>query len=165
MDSGFIPSILRSWSHQGAYADKLTADLTPEQVFQTPPGFVVMNHPAWVLCHLTVYAPMLGVMLEGGTPDDPLEHRYGRKSTPVLDPSQYPAWDEIRAAYLEEHDALVPMLTDASAKVLEAPPTIERFRTRWPRLADAVVHLMNHHESIHLGQLSAWRRVCGLPPV
>jgi uncharacterized damage-inducible protein DinB len=34
-----------------------------------------------------------------------------------------------------------------------------------PTLGDILGHLMTTHPSLHLGQLSTWRRVIGLPPV
>lgn len=160
-----VPSVLRCWSHQGEYADRLTADLTREQVFRAPPGGAVMNHPAWVLCHLGVYMPVLIELLGGGTPPDPLEHRYGRQSRPTLDPGDYPAWPEVRASYLAAHTRAGEALRAAPAGILDRPIAIPRWAPRWPRLGDAVVHLMVDHESVHLGQLSAWRRVMGLPSV
>ena len=165
MTADFRSSLLRAWAHQRDYTERLVADLTPEIVFREPPGGEVMNHPAWLLCHLSVYSPVLVEMLTGGSPEDPIEHRYGRKSAPTLTQGAYPAWDDIGAQYFAVHDLVGPAFNGATAELLEAPPTIERFRARWPHLQDVVVHLMVHHESVHLGQLSAWRRVCGLPPV
>jgi len=165
MTADFLSSLLRAWSHQREYAERLTADLTPDLVFRVPPGGALMNNPAWVLCHLSVYSPVLVGMLTGGSPEDPLEHRYGRKSAPTLSPADYPGWSALRGHYLDSHELVVPALRGAPPEVLEAPPTIERFRSRWPRLRDVVVHLMVHHESVHLGQISAWRRVCALPSV
>jgi uncharacterized damage-inducible protein DinB len=42
---------------------------------------------------------------------------------------------------------------------------LERWKQRFPLIADAVVHLMIDHESTHLGQVSAWRRAGGRPSV
>ncbi len=165
MTSGAWRSILCAWQRQREYADRLTHDLTPEQVFTAPPGGAVMNHPAWILCHLSVYSPVLVEMLAGGTPEDPLTHRYGKQSAPTLDLGDYPGWDQLRRDYFAGHDALAAALEAPRASVLESPPSIERFRGRWPRLSDVVVHLMLHHESVHLGQLSAWRRMCAFPSV
>ncbi len=165
MAADFRSSLLRAWTHQRAYTDRLTGDLTPEHVFQTPPGGVVMNHPAWVLCHLTAYAPVLAAMLRGEAPQDPLDHPFGKRSTPTLDPGAYPEWEQVREDYLSSHDLVPGALENARADTLNAPPSIARFRDRWSALSGVVVHLMIHHESVHLGQLSAWRRVCGLPSV
>ena len=38
-------------------------------------------------------------------------------------------------------------------------------RDFWPTLGDGLVWMIASHENIHLGQLSAWRRVQGLPSV
>ncbi len=162
--ANLVEIVLGRWAHQGEYAERLTADLTSERVFTEPPGGVVMNHPAWVLCHLSVYMPVLTDLLAGGTAADPLEHRYGRQSKPSLDPEQYPVWREVRETYLAQHRGLGGLLESAS-DALDRPVPIPRWAQRWPRLGDAVVHLMVHHESVHLGQVSAWRRVCGLQSV
>jgi len=165
MSADFTQPLIAAWASQRDYADRLTSDLSPELVFQTPPGGAVMNHPAWVLCHLTAYAPILGAMLRGESPDDPLDHPYGKQSTPTLDQGAYPAWETVRADYLSTHDLVPGALEFARSDTLNAPPSIVRFRDRWSALSGVVVHLMIHHECVHLGQLSAWRRACGLASV
>ncbi|MEY4102879.1 MAG: hypothetical protein RL461_81, partial [Planctomycetota bacterium] len=36
------------------------------------------------------------------------------------------------------------------------------FKERFPVLGQAVLFLCNNHQMMHLGQISAWRRVMGL---
>ena len=45
------------------------------------------------------------------------------------------------------------------------PTPIEEFRGFLPTLADSFVFVMAAHENMHLGQLSAWRRVQGMERV
>ncbi len=41
----------------------------------------------------------------------------------------------------------------------------ERFRKLMPTLGDGMTFLLTGHFWMHLGQLSAWRRACGMPPL
>jgi hypothetical protein len=82
-------AILITWKRNGAYAQRLVADLTPEQWTAQPIAGRALNHPAWVLSHLNVYAPICTAMLRGRSFSDPLDHRYGQKSEVALDPREY----------------------------------------------------------------------------
>jgi hypothetical protein len=50
---------------------------------------------------------------------------------------------------------------------MSEPHTLElRFlKGPLPTVGDLLAHLMTTHEAAHLGQLSAWRRLLGLPGV
>lgn len=157
--------VLQSFKEMGGYAERLVADLSPEEMTAQPVAGVTMNHPAWVLSHLSAYPPVLTTMLRGETPDDPINHRYGRNSSPVGDAGEYPPKDALMAHYLTVRHGLAEAFTQATIDVLGVPPLIERFRPRWPSLWHACVALMTHHEATHLGQLSAWRRAGGRPAV
>ncbi|MEO0630202.1 MAG: hypothetical protein AAFY46_05680, partial [Planctomycetota bacterium] len=45
---------------------------------------------------------------------------------------------------------------------LAAPTPVERYRQRFPTVMCAVDFLITSHQMLHLGQLSAWRRIKGL---
>lgn len=156
-----IGAVLRAWAHQRDYAQRLVADLSEEEMVSQPAPGVVMNHPAWIIAHLSVYAGVLAAMLRGEAFEDPIGHRYGRESRPVSDVNEYPRKEALLQEYFRGHDAAARALEGASREVLEGPPPLKRWEARWPRVADAAVHLMIAHESGHLGQLSAWRRAGG----
>ena len=158
-------AVLRSWAHQRDYAQRLVADLGDDDMVSQPVARVVMNHPAWVLSHLTLYSGIVSALVRGQPFDDPLTHRYGRESRPVSDVREYPPKEALLAEYLRTHDAVAGALSGLSPAALERGTPLERWRTRWPRVADAVIHLMLDHEAGHLGQVSAWRRAGARPSV
>jgi hypothetical protein len=53
----------------------------------------------------------------------------------------------------------------ASPEQLAQPPTNPRAKEAFPTLQELVAFLLSGHVGVHLGQLSAWRRMIGLPPL
>lgn len=153
------------WPLNGAYGDQLTADLTTEQMVAQPrvAGELAVNHPAWVLSHLSAYHPVIVELLTGGTPEDPLHHRYGMKSHPVPDAAEYLPVDELRTQFLEGHANVEAALEAATPEAFEAPMPVERWASKFPQVGMMLPYLLIRHEALHLGQVSAWRRIQGLP--
>lgn len=161
----FASAILITWRRNRDYAARLVGDLTAAQMLAQPVPGITMNHPAWILSHLTGYAP-IGACLASRRPfADPLEHRYGQKSKVSNDPAEYPARDALIAEYIRSHDECQSALEAADDAVFLEPNPLERWRAVHPRVGDMLVTLLVKHESGHLGQLSAWRRAMGLPGV
>lgn len=165
MTGQLVSLLLRSWSQQRDYAARLLADLSGDDMIAQPIAGVTMNHPAWIVGHLSAYPPALTAMLRGKTPTDPKDHPCGRGSKPINDRSGYPPWQEHMDLYFRLHDELDVALREVDISVLDGPIRIERWRERFPTIAHACVYLMTTHEATHLGQLSAWRRACGRPAV
>jgi DinB superfamily len=160
-----IAGILRSWQYQRDYAVKLVADLSDGDMVSQPVAGVVMNHPAWVYGHCGIYPPVLAAMLEGKPFEDPIKHRYGRDSRPTGNRADYPSKEVIVGEFLAGHDRLAEVLGKADAAVMARPIPLERWKQRFPTIADAVAHLMLEHEAGHLGQVSAGRGAGGRPAV
>ncbi|TVQ59764.1 MAG: DinB family protein [Phycisphaerales bacterium] len=158
-------AILISWRRNGAYALRLVGDLTHAQMTAQPVPGVTMNHPAWVLSHLNVYAPIARALCEAAPFDDPADHPFGVKSTVVNDPGAYPDRRALIEEYRVLHDAAQAALERTDEAALAATNPLARWREMHPTVGDMLVTLMVKHESTHLGQLSAWRRAMGLPPV
>jgi len=165
MPDALIVGILRSWSYQRDYAAKLVADLSDADMITQPIPGVVMNHPAWVYGHCGIYPPVLAAMLEGKSFEDPIKHKYGRDSRPTGNRADYPSKADIVGSFLAGHDHLAVVLGRVDPVVLARPIPLERWKQRFPTIADAIAHLMLEHEAGHLGQVSAWRRAGGRPPV
>lgn len=157
--------LLKSWSQQRDYAERLVADLSEADMVSQPVPGVVMNHPAWVLGHLSAYPPVLTTMLSRLKPEDPKDHPFGKESRPQGDVSVYGSKASIVGEYLRVHDELAATLERVDAAVLHDPIGVDRWRERFPTVQDASFYLMTSHESTHLGQLSAWRRAGGRPSV
>lgn len=146
---------------------KLVADLSDDQLCVQPAPKT--NHPAWVLGHLLlVDHSFLNTI--SGTPvpawlDDAWKATYGGKSEPVADKSKYKPkqfYIERLAAVREHIYARLKQLTPTD---LDQPHPDPARRERMPTVGHAIVFYGTWHEAYHSGQLSAWRRVLGLPPV
>jgi len=126
----------------------------------------IMNHPAWVIGHLTVTCQQLGgvIGLPRWLPDDWAE-RFGTGSLPVADASLY-----------ETKDSALAMLGDAEMRIIQAVDVLndsrldepfpdESYVLVFPTIRHALTQVLVGHTANHIGQLSVWRRAMGLPPM
>lgn len=161
----FAEAILVTWRRNRAYGQRLLEDLDDAAMVAQPVPGVTMNHAAWCFSHLNVYAPIAASMLRGAPFEDPLDHPFGQKSAPINDPSAYKPAKALLAEYLHLHDDAEGALVAATDAVLARQNPLERWRGLHPTIGAQIVTLMAKHESMHLGQVSAWRRALGLPRV
>lgn len=130
-------------------------------------GPVVSNHPAWICGHLSLYpgraAGMLGLGNGFAVPDS-WEDLFGPKSECVddVDGSRYPNMSELVDAMRRHQRAVADALLNVDDAALAAPTPVERYQQRFPTVMCAVDFLITSHQMLHLGQLSAWRRIEGL---
>lgn len=147
-----------------SYAERLLADIDDARLADVPaPG---MNHPAWIAGHLAL-ANDLGVSLLGG--DVTLETSrmalFGPGSTPTADRDRYPSKDVLLADLRRTHVRVLALVPGVPDSVWKSPNPTRFFPETFPTVGDLATHLMTSHGSLHLGQLSAWRRHQGLPGV
>ncbi len=148
------------------YSQKLVADVPEEQMCAQPVPGRVMNHAAFVLGHLAWAAGDVAFGLLGLPPTCPegWKELFGQGATPSSDRSRYPSKAVLLQKLEEAHARLADFVTKATPETL-AQPAPERARARFPTVGAMLVGLMTAHEASHNGQLSAWRRAMGLPPV
>jgi len=158
-----VDAVLLSWDKNLGYAKKLVADVPADRMVYQPAAN--MNHPAWVLCHLNAYHDVIVSLVRGQRFDDPKDHRFGMKSKPVADLNQYPSRADLIDAFARGHGLVAAALQSAGPDVWTRATELERWKPVLPTVGQALVYLMILHESTHLGQLSAWRRVQGMPGV
>ncbi|TVQ33849.1 MAG: DinB family protein [Phycisphaeraceae bacterium] len=152
------------------YGERLLTDIRPDQFARTPNG-VQTNHPAWVFGHLSVYPdafilPLIG-RPELAAPDESLHPLFGHDSQCRDDPNGeiYPSMKEITARYLSRTDAALTALAEVDdAALLAATPESNPLRERLPTVGSVVNFMLGPHSMMHLGQVSAWRRMMGLGP-
>lgn len=146
------------------YARRLIADLSAEQMVAQPA--LGMNHAAWVLGHLAWTCDFTGELL--GVPPilgPAWAARFDYTSHPSENPADYPDKAELLEALERGHARVATAVAQTKPEQLAAPLPLEGFRDRYPTVGDLLLHLLTTHEATHLGQLSAWRRSLGQPPV
>lgn len=156
--------VLHSFAYCLDYLREQVADVSESDMAAQPNG--IMNHPAWLIGHLTVTCQLLGgvIGLSPWLPDDWTE-RYGTGSHPVADAGLY-----------ETKRNALAMLTDAEVRIteavrglddarLDAPFPDESYREVFPSVGHALTQVLVGHTANHIGQLSVWRRAMGLPPM
>jgi hypothetical protein len=144
---------------------KLVADLTDDQMTLQPAPKT--NHPAWVLGHLLLSEGTCLTLLGGTAPALEVNWKeiYGSGSTPVADKSRYKS----KKFYLDHLAALraqiIERLKTIRPEDLAKPHPDPARRERFPTVGHTIFMYGTWHEGYHAGQLSAWRRVQGLPAV
>jgi hypothetical protein len=124
-----------------------------------------MNHPAWIYSHLAIYGPVTAGVMRGDTIEDPKNAPHGLGTTPQPDPGAYLPMSELVETFVAGYKQGAAAYLEATDDVLAAPSNVERWRERFPTAQAIAVHLLVKHFATHLGQLSAWRRAMGMPPV
>lgn len=156
--------IVHAYAFNLSFAQKLVADVPDEQMAVQPhPG---MNHAAFVLGHLSSSADF-GTTLLGQQRqlDKTWQSLFSPPAKPTTDRSAYPSKQVLLDTLAAQHDRLSELFKAATDAQLAAQMPYEKVRQRFPTIGDMFVFLLTGHESMHLGQVSAWRRAQGLPPV
>jgi hypothetical protein len=159
-----LDEVLRSYGMTLDYLRRLVADLDDRQMALQPGGAV--NHPAWVLGHLIYSCQAIGG--EVGLPawlEEDWARCFGAGSAPTADPAAYPSKAELLHALADGQRRLADRLAAVGEAGLAAPLPDERYRETFPTVGHAVLHILVAHAAVHVGQVSVWRRVAGLPPV
>lgn len=162
-----IDGLINGFQKNKQYGERLLSDLSNEQMTLEPEGQreLPVNHPAWTFCHLNIYLPVIEGVIKGETFEDTKEHRFGMQSQPEADASLYPSRDEILKVWSEGHDSVCQLLANSTDAIFEQPIVLERWAAIMPNAGIALPYLMLNHENMHLGQVSTWRRVLGLPRI
>ncbi len=148
------------------YARQLTADIDDARWAEQPaPG---MNHPAWIIGHLAIctdYAAMM-LGLEKTCPES-WHKQFGPGSTLTTNRADYPSKAELMNALAAGHERISAAAPNADPKRMAKPHPVKIafLKSRIDTTGELLAHLMTTHPASHLGQLSAWRRLQGLPGV
>lgn len=165
--SVIFEAIALGWKNNLDYGQRLVSDLSEEQMIlqPAPEGKAPANHPAWVLAHLNTYVPIVQALVQGEGFADPKDAPFGMQSKPETELNVYPAKADLLNDFVAGHERVADLLKSADASILEQAVTLDRWKNRMPTVASALVYLGMCHENLHLGQLSAWRRIQGMPSV
>ena len=154
--------VLHSFAYALDFLREQVADVAEADMVAQPNG--IMNHPAWVIGHLTHSLELLGgvIGLAPGLPDD-WAKRFGTGSVPVADQNVYETKDRALAMLRDAESRInrgVEALNDAR---LDQPFPDEAYLEVFPTVRHALTQVLVGHTANHVGQLTVWRRAMGLP--
>lgn len=154
------------------YSQNLLKDVTADQFARFAPGqsgLVESNHPAFIYGHLSLYSPRVVEDLGGDAsaiaPNDKFVEVFNKDVKCLDDPEGtiYPAMDEITAKLLAAQEAAIEAVGNASDDALTAPNQ-NAMSARFSTVGSMMAFYLGGHFMIHMGQMSAWRRMMGLGP-
>jgi hypothetical protein len=149
------------------YADQLVTGV-PADVFAKMPMKDV-NSAAFNIGHLSTYGDRVCAMLGRNDLVTPMPYSVDlfKAGAPCLDqPGLYPSKDVLVSTFFERQRRAIAAFRDTTEASLAAEnPAEGRFKEMFPTVGGAVSFLLGGHVAMHLGQVSAWRRVMGLGSV
>lgn len=154
------------------YADRLLAGIEPNIFarFASPGGQIVeSNHPAFIIGHLSLYAPGIVKQLDRSdlavSVPDGFEQVFSKDAKCVDDPdgSIYPEMGQVCELFQAGYKNVLNALREASDDTLQRDnPAAGRMAELFPTLGALHGFYVGGHVMMHMGQLSAWRRMQGL---
>jgi hypothetical protein len=158
--------ILNAYRFNLEYARSLVGDLDEKMMTQSfKPG--LENHPAWTLGHLvsgaTLTSKYLGGPYEISESWELLFRRTGPgdPTKPDLDLQKYPSKKELLSELSKQHYIVENLIVEIDSDRF-AEDAKWRYSKYMPSLGDLLYFMCVTHESMHLGQLAAWRRAMKL---
>jgi hypothetical protein len=146
------------------YAEQLVATI-PADIFAKMP-LKDLNSAAFNIGHLSIYGDRICAMLGRNDLVKPMPYSADlfKNGAPCLDqPGLYPAKDVLVSTFFERQRLAISAFTSAPESALAAEnPAEGRFKEMFPTIGSAASFLLVGHAQMHLGQISAWRRVMGL---
>jgi hypothetical protein len=158
-------TILPGAKRSHGYAQTLLPGIDPEAAASFPKG-VKTNHPTFVYGHLAIYPDRIFKLMgrdDLAKPDARFDEAFSPLAECEHDPSgaKYPKFSEVTSRYTERTEALLKFLETADDETLAAAnpgPMKEMF----PTVGAQIAFMLQAHTMMHLGQVSAWRRMMGL---
>ena len=156
--------VLHSFAYCLDYLRDQVRDVSDADMVAQPNG--IMNHPAWVIGHLTYACELLGgaIELPPWLPND-WAGRFGTGGVPVADAAQYPTKASALDTLADAQSRLTAAITGLNDMRLDAPFPVESYRDVFPTIRHALTQVLVGHTANHIGQVSVWRRAMGLPPM
>ena len=156
--------VLHSFAYALEFLREQVADVAEADMVAQPNG--IMNHPAWVIGHLTHSCELLGgvIGVPPWLPDD-WAQRFGTGSVPFADSNAYESKERTLAILRDAQSRIargVEALDDAH---LDEPFPDEAYLEVFPTVRHALTQVLVGHTANHVGQLTVWRRAMGLPPM
>ena len=156
--------VLHSFAYCLDFLREQVADIAASDMVAQPNG--IMNHPVWVIGHLTFTCQLLGgvVGLPEWLPNDWAE-RFGTGSVPVDDATLYETKDNVLALLGDAQVKITQAVEQMNDSRLDEPFPDESYLIVFPTIRHALTQVLVGHTANHVGQVSVWRRAMGLPPM
>lgn len=157
-----MKTVLHSFVYGLDFLREQVRDVDAPGMVAQPNG--IMNHPAWVIGHLTYVCQLLGstIGVPSWLPDD-WTRRYGTGSVPVGDPSSYETKEKVLAMLADAQSRLIRRVEQLSDSQLDAPFPDPSYAPVFPSIRHALTQVLIGHTSYHIGQVAMWRKAMGLP--
>lgn len=158
-------TIIKSYGFNLRYALILVEDIDNEIMSKTPCKGLE-NHASFTLGHLVSASALISKYLNGPYDINPeWEELFRRKGPgdpklPETDSSLYPHKNELLDGLTEQHKIVEELIIDLEEEGFHEQ-TKWRFDKYFPKMGDLLYFMCVTHESMHLGQLAAWRRGMG----
>lgn len=155
-------TVLFSFAYGLGYLQEQVADVSASDMAAQPNG--IINHPAWVIGHLTYACQLLGGIagLKEWLPED-WAKLYGPGSVPVADARLYETKDQALAMLADAQSRITQAVAGLNDSQLDEPFPDESYRDVFPTIRHALTQVLIGHTANHIGQISVWRRAMGLP--
>lgn len=155
------------------YAERLLKDIPADQFArfaQVQDTVIESNHPAFIYGHLSLYASRviaeLGCDSSAYNPSIEYEKVFSKDAVCVDDPdnSIYPAMEDVTAQLFTNYQAAIVALEQADDAIFQKQNPNEGMRAKFATIGAMHGFYVGGHFMMHMGQLSAWRRMTGLGP-
>ena len=156
------------------YAELLLKDIPAANFAKFPRAdgkTIATNHPAFVYGHLSLYPTKMlqSLGLEVGPAAVPESwepiFRAGAECRDDPEGTIYPAMGDITSKFFAALDHLHTAVEQLDDAVLLTPVADEKARQFMPITGGRINFVLNNHVMMHMGQVSAWRRMMGLGAV
>ncbi len=167
------PIIVDSAKISLAYAKRMIVGIAPKQFgrFAAPGGqAVTSNHPAFVYGHLSIYPCRVVEQLGGDAssikPSDLYLQKFDHTASCIddCDGTFYPPMEEITQKLFDAYQLAIDTVANADDELFQVPNANEAMRAKFATNGSMHGFYLGGHVMIHMGQISAWRRMVGLPP-
>jgi len=122
-----------------------------------------INHPAFVLGHISYYAGVCIEMLGASVVFDEGEAELYRGGVECSDDAtKYPDKDSCLEHFESRCNEAAAFIESCEPDVLERSAKDTPFAERFATLGQVASFMLMGHPSFHLGQISGWRRIAGM---
>ena len=154
------------------YAERLIAGVSADRfarLASTGRSSIQSNHAAFIYGHLSLYGPAivnhLGVRASAAPAS--FEPVFSKDAKCLDDPDGkiYPAMDDVTGFFFDAYrQASAALRTADAGRLQQANPTGGRMSELFPTVGSMLAFYAGGHLMMHLGQMSAWRRMMGFGP-